>query len=365
MPRPLMGIGSALYASGSRRFELRQVYLLLTRQCNLTCSHCIRSSSPFHREMMDTQLALRILQQLHDIRREATLLVSGGEPTLHPDFKRIVAAGLTQFHRVVVNTNGLRLAPLLEACDHPAASVQISIDGDEVGHDKIRGHDTFRKTLANIEELYRRGIPVTIATTVTRQNIETICRLDVMLAETHFSRWNVKRVVGSGRASDEDDITTPEWNNLVAELREATRNADRLQVSFMFSEAGIQAASDNIVATFGQNVATANCGTGRSKLYVNPDGTVYPCACMESRIIGNFATQAGTDILQALGNIGLEPDPDAVCRLCPAWEACQGGCPGAAMRTVAPSLGDPRCPLAAAGRCDAGFVDPGGIDATR
>ncbi len=313
---------------------------------------------------MDTQLALRILQQLHDIQRDATLLVSGGEPTLHPDFKRIVSTGLSQFRRVIVNTNGLRLAPLIEACEHPGASVQISIDGDEVGHDRIRGRDTFRKALVNIDELSRLGISVTVATTVTRKNIDTIRRLDAILAETRFARWNLKRVVGSGRASDQDDITTPVWNHFVEELRDVTQNADRLNVSFMFSDAGIQAASDNMAVTSSQNVARANCGTGRSKLYVNPDGTVYPCACMESRVIGNFATQAATDILQTLGNLQIEPGLDAACRLCPAWKTCRGGCPGAAMRTVAPSLGDPRCPLAAADRRDAGLVHLGGINAT-
>jgi radical SAM protein with 4Fe4S-binding SPASM domain len=357
-----MHTDSAPYESSSNRFELRQVYLLLTRQCNLTCSHCIRSSTPFHREMMETQLALRILQQLHDIRREATLLISGGEPTLHPDFKRIVSTGLTQFHRVVVNTNGLRLAPLLEACEHPAASVQISIDGDEVGHDRIRGRGTFRKTLANIEELTRYGIPVTVATTVTQQNLDTILSLDSKLVEARFVRWNVKRVVGSGRASDNDDVTTPAWNHFVAKLRGATRNADRLHISFMFSEAGILAASDRDVATTKQSIASTNCGTGRSKLYVNPNGTVYPCACMESRIVGNFAMQAASDILQALDNLGIETAPDAACRLCPAWEICRGGCPGAAMRTATPALGDPRCPLATAGRRDARLIDTGESD---
>ncbi len=339
-----------------RRFELRQIYLLLTRQCNLNCSHCIRSSSPFQQEMIDTQLAMHILQQLHIIRREATLMVSGGEPSLHPSFKLIVAAGLERFDRVVVNSNGLRLAPLLEACAHPAAEIQISVDGDDITHDRIRGHGTFAKTIANINQLSRCGIFVTVATTVTKSNISSLKKLDRILADAHFARWNVKRVVGAGRASDTDDISTLVWNQLVAEFRATTLNADRLRISFMFSEEGIQAASSSngLISGDGLEIANANCGTGRSKLYVNPDGTAYPCACMEEIIVGNFSSQSALEILRLLNQLEVEPSPKAVCHRCPAWKVCRGGCPGAAKRTIVPALGDPRCPLATAGRLDAG-----------
>lgn len=306
--------------------------------------------------MMETQLAMHILQELHAINHRATLLVSGGEPTLHPEFKQIVTAGLEYFDCVVVNSNGLRLAPLLEACSCPSASIQISIDGDEVAHDSMRGSGTFTKTIANINKLADHGIPVTIATTVTQNNVDSIHRLDSVLENIKFTRWNVKRVVGSGRASDTDDITTFDWNRLVSGLRQSAKNIDRLRISFMFSDEGIRAASSSsFFAT--TDMANANCGTGRSKLYVNPDGTVYPCACMESQIVGSFASQSAHEILQALGNLEIEPSPNAVCRLCPAWKFCRGGCPGAAMRTIAPTLGDPRCPLAIAGRYDAGVGD--------
>ena len=353
MSLSLTKINATKHMVAAQRFELRQIYLLLTRKCNLSCSHCIRSSTPFFTEMIDTQLALDILEQLHVIRREATLMISGGEPTLHPNFKQIVRAGLERFDRVVVNSNGLRLNPLLETCMHPAAEIQISVDGDEITHDRIRGNGTFEKTISNINKLSDAGIFVTIATTINNSNCNSIKNLDQVLADSRFSRWNVKRVVGSGRASDADDISTYEWNRLVGEFQRTTLNGNRSRISFMFSEQGIQAASrtnDDIAL----NVVNANCGTGRSKLYINPNGTVYPCACMENLIIGNFINQSAIEVLNLLNNLGVEPTSEAACRICPAWKVCRGGCPGAAKRTSAPGLGDPRCPLAAAGRVDAG-----------
>lgn len=339
-----------------KHFNLRQIYLLLTRQCNLTCSHCIRSSTPFYREMIDTHLAMDILQQLHLIRNQATLFVSGGEPTLHPQFKLIVEAGLKNFDRVVVNSNGLRLTPLLDACTNSSAAIQISIDGDDVAHNRIRGQGTFEKTIAHINQLAQHEIYVTVATTITKSNVGSIKKLDSILAGTQFARWNVKRVVGSGRAFDNDDISTSEWNQFVDDLQKNTLNPDRLKISFMFSDEGILAASSRNVDILNdeyQDIGNANCGTGRSKLYINPNGTVYPCACMENQIVGNFQNESALEILQRLNDLEVEPTLDAVCHRCPAWKTCRGGCPGAAKRTLVPSLGDPRCPLAAAGRLDA------------
>lgn len=340
----------------SDAFKLRQVYLLLTRKCNLSCTHCIRSSTPFHQEMMDTQLALDTIQQLSQVSSEATLMISGGEPTLHPDFEKIVSAGSKRFTRVVVNSNGLRLAPLVDAGSHYCTEIQISIDGDHNTHDRIRGKGTFQKTIANINNLARKGIIVTVATTVTNSNITSISILDSYLSDMHFSRWNVKRVVGSGRASDSDDISTEDWNKLVKQLSQTTKNRDRLRISSMFSEEQIKIASRIEMAEMQSlEVYNANCGTGRSKLYINPNGSVYPCACMENRIVGSFRSQPASEILKCLSLVEVEPALQSVCRICPAWAICRGGCPGAAQRTVAPELGDPRCPLAAAGRRDAGI----------
>lgn len=80
-----------------------RVILMLTSQCNLGCGHCLfklkPQKSPQTLDSADVKKALGRLEPGHEI------FVSGGEPTLHPDFFRI-ASKLGKFDSATVITNG-------------------------------------------------------------------------------------------------------------------------------------------------------------------------------------------------------------------------------------------------------------------
>lgn len=329
-------------ALSSGRFVFDQIYLLVTRQCNITCSHCIRSSSPYNREFMDTEFAIRTIDSISAINKNTSMIISGGEPTLHKDFGLIARHALKSFNRVVINTNGLRYKSLVDLVDDPSLLVQISIDGDESTHNNIRGEGTFSKTLNNIIKLNDIGANITIATTVSNGNIKSIEALDLVLSKINFNRWNVKRIVGSGRASDLDDIATSTWNDFVLTQEKRSLNKNRMKISSMFSEGSfsIKASEDSDRS---EQDKSLNCGTGRSKFYINPNGTVYPCACMENNIVGDLSRQPLETIVNAVSAFDVEPSENSICHLCPSWSNCRGGCPGAAMRTNESNQGDPRC----------------------
>lgn len=328
-----------------QRFHLRQAYLLLTRRCNLSCSHCIRSSDSSFNQFISTALAERIISQLSAGVSGSVLLLSGGEPALHPQFGEIVELAVARFERVVINTNGLlqkKILALRGLADN--LEVQISVDGDRKTHESIRGPDTYDKTLRNIRLISEEGMPVTVATTVSGKNIHSLSRLDDDLKDVPFSRWTLKRMVDYGRAIAGDDVDTQDWNNYVEVVGESYANRHRIRLSRMFSLPVLlsrAAPSSNIELSR----VGCNCGTGRSKLYVNPDGTVYPCACMEHLIVGDFNSDDYGVIRERLSQLPILPEAGSICRQCRAWERCQGGCPGASQRSG--GLGDSRCPVVA------------------
>ncbi|MCM5527926.1 radical SAM protein [Parasegetibacter sp. NRK P23] len=84
----------------------------ITDRCNLTCPTCYAMSSPHygrHRTVEEVEAMLDTI-----VANEGTpdvVQLSGGEPTLHPDFFRILDIAKTKpIRHLMVNTNGIRIA---------------------------------------------------------------------------------------------------------------------------------------------------------------------------------------------------------------------------------------------------------------
>ena len=84
----------------------------ITDRCNLTCPTCYAMSSPHygrHRTVEEVEAMLDII-----VKNEGepdVVQISGGEPTIHPDFFKILDIAKTKpIKHLMVNTNGIRIA---------------------------------------------------------------------------------------------------------------------------------------------------------------------------------------------------------------------------------------------------------------
>ncbi len=88
--------------------------LEVTETCNLKCPVCFAGSSPEpgaagHRSLEQIDRMIASIERSED--QLNVLQLSGGEPTLHPDFFEIVAkARRARIRHIMVNTNGIRIA---------------------------------------------------------------------------------------------------------------------------------------------------------------------------------------------------------------------------------------------------------------
>ncbi len=85
----------------------------ITQRCNLTCPTCYADSSPDKEQFLSLAEFEALLDGLLDKgKSDANIIqLSGGEPTIHPQFFEIVDAAITRgVKQVYVNTNGIRLA---------------------------------------------------------------------------------------------------------------------------------------------------------------------------------------------------------------------------------------------------------------
>src|SRR6187431_2087620 len=84
----------------------------VTDRCNLTCPTCYASSSPTHgRHRTLTEIEAMFDAIVKSEGEPDVVQISGGEPTIHPDFFQILDIAKTKpIKHLMVNTNGIRIA---------------------------------------------------------------------------------------------------------------------------------------------------------------------------------------------------------------------------------------------------------------
>src|SRR4051812_21049539 len=106
----------AAYLRGLGEMQTQHTCILLediTAACNLTCPTCFADSSPSRAGTVPAERILANIDQrlTRENGRIDVLMLSGGEPTLHPEFEEIVERVLERdVVRVLINSNGIRIA---------------------------------------------------------------------------------------------------------------------------------------------------------------------------------------------------------------------------------------------------------------
>jgi SynChlorMet cassette radical SAM/SPASM protein ScmF len=199
---------------------LTSLYLYIAGSCNLACRHCW--INPTYQQVGNGGQYIK-LEHVKKAIREAKPLglssvkLTGGEPTLHPQFREIVAlireAGLDIF----LETNGTLVdAALAEFLKKQEVGfISVSLDGATVEtHEALRMvPGSFNQAISGIKSLVEVGFHPQIIFTIYRDNLSQITQI-VELAESlecGSVKFNVLQQVGRGeRLGIEGGLHIPE-----------------------------------------------------------------------------------------------------------------------------------------------------------
>ncbi|MGB7346885.1 MAG: radical SAM protein [Pirellulaceae bacterium] len=167
----------------------------LTDRCNLSCPMCFASSGPGGKDHSLEDI-IASLDRLIECEGHAEVCqLSGGEPTIHPQFEQIVDEALARpIDYVMVNTNGIRLAKdpeLVERLAQNRDRVEIYFQWDGINRDdvkRIRGEDVIDIKRRALDRLGEAGLNVTLVSTLAAPLDDNFYR--DLWAEA-FSRSNV------------------------------------------------------------------------------------------------------------------------------------------------------------------------------
>lgn len=232
------------------------LWLDLTRQCQLTCTHCYNQSGPTggHGTMSRNDW-LRIVDQAANTGTRHVQLI-GGEPTLHPNAQEIAARALDHGLNVEVYSNLVHVTPTWwELLQRPGMSLATSYYGSTPDrHGAMTGRpSSHRHTRANI--IRALDLRVTLRVSIITPDGEGVDETRAELEQLGVTRIGVDRVrpYGRGARGREPDCS------------------------------GLCGA----------------CGDNRAS--VSPDGTVSPCVFSTWMNVGNIREQPLADILTGSG----------------------------------------------------------------
>lgn len=148
--------------------RLSLVTLYLTERCNSRCLSC--DHWRHGQRDIDLETVERLLPGLHELGTE-TVLVSGGEPLLHPHWASIASRLRSQGLKLWLLTAGLALARHAAEVARHFEQVTVSLDGSTAArYAAIRGLDAFDAVCAGIRAAVSAGMTVGLRVTVQRGN---------------------------------------------------------------------------------------------------------------------------------------------------------------------------------------------------
>lgn len=148
----------------------------LTDRCNLTCPTCYAGSSPTHGRHRTLEEVKRMLDSVVLNEGEPDVVqLSGGEPTLHPDFFEIMDYAKTlPIKHLMLNTNGVKIAQDKEFVKRlkkysPDFEIYLQFDSFEAHALKVlRGADLTRIRKQAIENLNEVNLSTTLVVTLQK-----------------------------------------------------------------------------------------------------------------------------------------------------------------------------------------------------
>lgn len=148
----------------------------ITDHCNLRCPICYADSGPHRPGYRDLATVERMLDAVVANEGEPDVVqISGGEPTLHPEFLTLLdAARRRPIRHLMVNTNGIRIANeagFAARLKEYAPGFEIYLQWDSLRPEalqKLRGVNLASTRLRALEALNRAGVSTTLVMTVAR-----------------------------------------------------------------------------------------------------------------------------------------------------------------------------------------------------
>ena len=299
-------------------------FIEIVSSCNLSCPVCFADSP--HKSHVDALEFSEFVNRVSSVidRKGAIdiLQLSGGEPTIHPEFFKLLGWALSHngIGHVLLNTNGVRLTnpEFFDQLDNlrdlfGKLEIYLQFDGlQAAGQKELRGVDMRKTRKKVVDNCQAAGIPVNLAMTVDGHNREHLGDvLKFAVENPGISGVTWQPMFGSGRAYDgfnlEDLTGSPNNGEVNATVQTPTMR--RLNVADIIT--GVVSQSDGLVAE--KDFTPLPCGDPNchtvAYLLRGPEGLTGLASLIDLESVQGFLKDRLNYDVQDLIQCGCESEP--------------------------------------------------------
>lgn len=172
---------------------MASMYLALGYQCNHHCFFCPCGLNTVKTPAAPTERLIEAVDRGIQEQGIDHITISGGEPTCHPGFNKIIRHCAAKGLRVGILSNGDnfsdidRCRQLLEGVDRRYVSVTTAVHSDlpELFEKVTRVPGSYQRTVNGIGNLLRLGIPVTVKQVISAWNYRRLAAFTDFVYRTY------------------------------------------------------------------------------------------------------------------------------------------------------------------------------------
>jgi len=261
----------------------------VTNACNRDCIHCLRDKLE-PRKHIPLDLFKQILNQAcsYGIRHVS---LTGGEPTLHPDWNELLFVLAERELEFSIVSNGYRfrekvlpllLEPTIRKC---LESICFSLDGAfAYSHDALRGEHSFQEVIEAANLCRLKEIPLSIKTVVTNLNKEELTEIALLCSALGARQQSFLALTPTPRAIEKEIVPSlKEMRKVYSFINGSLVPAMKMQI--------------NLESSWGIDRALFTCNAYQQAYHVDHLGNLLFCCNLSHVCNGNKLSTLGEELL--------------------------------------------------------------------
>lgn len=338
------------------------IFWEVTRACALKCEHCRAQAQPKRHPLeLDTDAALRVMDELTEFDTPPIVVLSGGDPFMRRDIFDIAAYGVEKGLTVSMSPSATALVTrdrLAKLIDIGVRRVSFSLDGATAQtHDAFRGFEgTFDRTVAAFDLANEVGLSFQVNTTVTRSTKPELSEIARVVETSGAAIWDLFFLVPTGRGINSELMSADEHDEVYNWILENQRSWS-FRAKTTLGQPFRRATLLKRFAAQGRDFRSLTAGEikaawpgpptndGRGIFFISHLGEIYPSGFMPISA-GNVKTSSLVDIYRNSPTFRTVRDHSLLqgkCGYCPFNVICGGSRSRAYALTGDMTAADPTC----------------------